>query len=172
MLSNQKLTYKLLFICFFTPFFQAFSQETTVKKIQNLNASDKVAYFNLEKDTPVNEADTAQTGWDISFQHTGIIVQSSAEGQVIANTSFDKTIAAPAIGYKKGKQAIPWGSGNGWYTYNMDTHIINPIEGKIVLIHTATGKYFKLVIDSYYKDGADGPSGYYSFRYAGINPEK
>ncbi|MFS2189757.1 HmuY family protein [Mucilaginibacter sp. Mucisp84] len=169
---NKKTSYRLLFICLFSPVYQGVSQELTVKKVGNLNASDKVAYFNLEKGAQVNEADTAQTGWDISFQHTGIIVQNSAGGQVIANISFDKVAAAPAAGYKKGKQAIPWGSGNGWYTYNMDTHIINPITGRVILIHTAAGKYFKLVIDSYYKNGADGPGGYYSFHYAGIDPEK
>jgi HmuY protein len=168
----QKLSYRFLLICLCAPVYQVFSQEHPIKKIQNLNAADQVAYFNLEKGIIVNEADTTQTGWDISFQHTGILVRPSAEGQVIANTSFDKVIAAPAVGYKKGKQAIPWGSGNGWYTYNMDTHIISPIAGKVILIHTASGKYYKLVIDSYYKDGPDGAGGYYTFQYAAINPEK
>lgn len=168
----QKLSYKLLFIVLCSPLFGAFAQQQDLKKIQNLNAADNTTYFNLEKGIVVNEADTAKTGWDISFQHTGIMVQASAGGQIIGNTSIDKITAAPAGGYKKGKQAIPWGSGNGWYTYNMENHTISPIAGKVILIHTASGKYFKLVIDSYYKDGADGAGGYYTFRYADIDPEK
>jgi hypothetical protein len=166
----QKLSYKLLFIVLCSPLFGAFAQQQDLKKIQNLNAADNTTYFNLEKGIVVNEADTAKTGWDISFQHTGIMVQTS--GQVIDNTSIDKITAAPAGGYKTGKQAIPWGSGNGWYTYNMENHTISPIAGRVILIHTASGKYFKLVIDSYYKDGPDGAGGYYTFRYADIDPEK
>lgn len=146
----------------------AFSQTISVKKIQNLNASEKLAYFNLEKGTEVSEADTAKTGWDISFQHTGIIVQGAAEGQIVADAAFDKVDKAPTTGYKKGKQAIPWGSGNGWYTYNMDNHQISPIPGKVIFIHTASGKYYKLIIDSYYKDGPDGASANYTFRYAAL----
>lgn len=166
----QKLSYKLLFIVICSPLFGAFAQQQDLKKIQNLNAADNTTYFNLEKGIVVNEADTAKIRWDISFQHTGIMVQTS--GQVIGNISIDKITAAPAGGYKTGKQAIPWGSGNSWYTYNMENHTISPIAGRVILIHTASGKYFKLVIDSYYKDGADGAGGYYTFRYAAIDPEK
>lgn len=168
MIAIKKLGYGLLLTGLLMPVGSAFSQTNTVKKIQNLNASDKVAYFNLEKGTEVSEADTAKTGWDISFQHTGIIVQGAAEGQVVSDAAFDKIDKAPASGYKKGKQAIPWGSGNGWYTYNMDNHQITPIPDKVIVIHAASGKYYKLVIDSYYKDGPDGASGNYTFHYSAL----
>ncbi|WPV01770.1 HmuY family protein [Mucilaginibacter sp. cycad4] len=168
MINLKKISYRLLLTGLIMPIGYAFSQSSAIKKIQNLNAADKMAYFNFEKGTEVNEADTAKTGWDISFQHTGIIVQGAAEGQIVSDASFDKIDKAPASGYKKGKQAIPWGSGNGWYTYNMDNHQISPIPGKVIFIHTAAGKFYKLIIDSYYKDGPDGASANYTFRYSAL----
>jgi hypothetical protein len=168
MAITQKLSYRLLLACILMPAGFAFSQTAAVKKIENLNAADKTTYFNLETGTEVNEADTAKTGWDLAFQHTAIVLQSKAEGQLVSDASFDKIIAAPATGYQKGKTAIPWGSGKGWYTYNMDNHVVAPIPGKVIFIHTAAGKYYKLVIDSYYKDGADGASANYTFRYSMI----
>lgn len=146
----------------------AFAQTNAVKKIQNLNAADKITYFNLESGTEVAEADTAKIGWDIAFQHTVIVLPGTAEGQLVADASFDKITSPPATGFQKGKTAIPWGSGKGWYTYNMDNHVVAPIAGKVIFIHTAAGKYYKLVIDGYYKDGPDGASGNYTFRYSAL----
>lgn len=168
MINIKQLSYRLLLTGLLMPAAYAFSQTSPVKKIQNLNASDKMVYFNLEKGTEVSEADTAKTGWDISFQHTGVIIQGAGEGQIVSETTFDKVDKAPSSGYKKGNQAVPWGSGKGWYAYNMDNHQITPIPGRVIFIHTAAGKYYKLIIDSYYKDGPDGASGNYTFRYSAL----
>lgn len=170
MTTFQKLSYKLLLTCIFMPVGYAFSQTAAIKKIQNLNAADKITYFNLETGTEVSEADTAKTSWDLAFQHTVIVLCSTAEGQIVSDASFDKITSAPSTGYQKGKTALPWGSGKGWYTYNMDNHVVAPIAGKVIFIHTASGKYYKLVIDSYYKDAsADGASANYTFRYSTVN---
>jgi hypothetical protein len=169
MITIKKISYRLLLTGLLMPVGYAFSQINSVKKIQNINASGKVTYFNLESGIEVNEADTAKTGWDLAFQHTVIILRSTAEGQIVSDASFDKITTAPSTGYQKGKTALPWGSGKGWYTYNMDNHVVAPIPGKVIFIHTAAGKYYKLVIDSYYKDGsADGASANYTFRYSTV----
>ena len=157
----------LLFILVLS-FQNAFSQGDAVKKVQDLNAADKTVYYNLEKGIAVDAADTLKTGWDISFQRTKIELQAAACGQLLENSAFEKIAQAPSTGYLPGRAAIPNGSGKGWYLYNMDNHIISPIAGKVILVRAASGKYYKLVIDSYYKQGADGSSGYYTFRFAEI----
>jgi hypothetical protein len=58
----------------------------------------------------------------------------------------------------------------GWYNYDGATNIVTPIAGKVILIRTATGKYAKLEIVSYYQNAPATPtatsvSRYYTFRY-------
>jgi hypothetical protein len=90
---------------------------------------------------------------------------------------FDQTLLAPDAGYKMDDKtatppyAIPTGSGNGWYSAtSTQPTIISPIAGKIIILKTATGKYAKMEILSYYKDAPASPTGneparYYTFRY-------
>ena len=67
--------------------------------------------------------------------------------------------------------AISTGSGNGWYTYNGQTHVISPTPGKILVFKTHDGLYAKIEILSYYKDSPANPnaftdpSRYYTFNY-------
>jgi hypothetical protein len=172
MKTIKKVAYSFLLFSLGLPFQRAFSQESTVKKVENLNASTTTVYFNLENGAEVNAADTATNSWDISFQRTKVELQASASGQLLENSAFDKIEKAPAEGFLPGKAGIPNGSGKGWYLYNFENHDVSPIPGKVILVHTKSGKYVKLVIDSYYKTGADGTSGYYTFRYSFIPPNK
>jgi hypothetical protein len=90
---------------------------------------------------------------------------------VLKNTSFDKVTTAPADGYIEDSaqaKAVPPGTGQGWYLYDMTNHTVNPAPGRIIVIKTASGKYAKVEILNYYKNG-DGEPGYYTFRYAFIN---
>lgn len=148
----------------------AFAQEE--KKQYNLNAADGVVYYDLETNQPVAKTNK---GWDISFNKTSIQLNSAegkVEGQVVSGTSFDKLTKAPAAGFKKdgaSASAIPGGSGNGWYTYNMDDHSIQPIADRVLVIKTTEGKIVKLAVTSYYKDQKDfNPGGYYNFKYSFI----
>ncbi|HMR90707.1 MAG TPA: HmuY family protein [Chitinophagaceae bacterium] len=140
-----------------------------IKTVNNLAAAEQMVYFDIDKGQIVAAADA---GWDIAFHKTSISVNSekgNVSAQVVAGTSFDKLAKAPATGYiKDGKQtAVPGGSGNGWYVYNMDDHTIQPIADRVIVIKTTAGKTAKLAILSYYKDQADyNPGGYYSFQYA------
>jgi hypothetical protein len=170
MKTITKISCILLLFTFGIAVQRASSQQPVAKKVQDLNATGKPVYYNLEKGTAVDEADTAKTSWDLSFQRTAITLQATASGQLLENSDFEKIEHAPSAGYTFGKGAIPMGSGKSWYLYNMDNHTVSPIPGKVILIRTASGKYYKLIIDSYYKAGQDGPSGYYTFRYKEIVP--
>jgi hypothetical protein len=83
--------------------------------------------------------------------------------------SDNKAGATPAE-----RNAIPTGSGNGWYTYTGATNLVAPIAGKVIVVKTAENRYAKFEILSYYKGApaspAPEPAGadkdrYYTFRY-------
>jgi len=136
-------------------------------------------YFSLEN----NQLVESQGGnWDIGFKGTTIIVNSGVSGSgsaqgTVATGIFDEMDAIPASAtfVSDGSEglAIPTGSGNGWYNYNFQTHIVSPIPGRILLIKTNAGNYAKIEILSYYENnpplsevnGLSTPSPYYTFRY-------
>jgi len=146
-----------------------YAQET--KTINNLDASSKTAYFDLETGREVTDT---SDDWDIAFNRTTVLVNggSSGKGQVTAallkDTSFEQVTKQPANGFKADsdqEKAIPTGSGNGWYEYNMADHSISPIPGRILVIKSSSGKYAKLEILSYYNK-SNYNSANYSFRYS------
>lgn len=140
------------------------------KTEKNLDAKSKTTFYSLETGKIVKETEN----WDLAFNNTTIKLNSKRKvaAQVLHNTSFDKIVKAPETGYKEDTQstsAIPTGSGNGWYNYDMATHALTPIPGRIILVKTASGKHLKLEITSYYQDGEDyNETGFYTFRYATV----
>lgn len=126
--------------------------------------------------------------WDIAFRGTTILVNGgtafatdeparTGEGAVatLSGVLFNEVTTVPAattfIQDSAAAYAIPAGSGNGWYTYNAETHIITATAGKVFVVKTHDGKYAKLEILSYYKDAPANPTQetetrYYTFNFA------
>ncbi|MCC8407521.1 HmuY family protein [Mucilaginibacter sp. UR6-1] len=147
-----------------------------IKVVKDLQATSKV-YFSIDNGTQVTGTDTASAVWDIALQRTNILVNSGTSGkgttaaQLLKNTAFDKVTTAPADGYIEDSaqaKAVPPGTGQGWYLYDMTNHTVNPAPGRIIVVKTSSGKYAKIEVLNYYKNG-DGDPGYYTFRYAFIN---
>lgn len=144
-----------------------------VKTLSNLDASQGPIYLNLAQGSTVDRS----ANWDISLFKTTILVNSGTSGtgkdsaQVITST-FEQLTKAPQAGFAADKdmqRAIPTGSGNGWYTYNMEEHTINAAPDKVIVIKDASGKYIKLQVQSYYKDGKPYEAGaHYTLRYTQI----
>lgn len=131
---------------------------------------------------------TTTTGddWDIAFRGTTILVnggEETADDQPartanarayiatgsLAEITEVNTAMLSADSATEGL-AITTGSGNGWYSYNPENHIISPIAGKVIVVETVTGAYAKVEIISYYKDGdTASDSQYYTFNYV-YNP--
>lgn len=126
--------------------------------------------------------------WDVAFRGTTIIINGGSKigltdepnrtgnGAVsVVNSTLDSVKEIPSSAtFKQDQQnsyAIPTSSGAGWYSYNMDTHLIAPIAGKVFVVKTHDGKYAKFEIISYYKDAPtkvnplEDESSYYTFRY-------
>jgi hypothetical protein len=140
------------------------------------------AFFSLERNEPVAFTDSATNKWDIAMRSTTILTNGGTSGPALGGAfvqrgvSFDTYATIPSDSTFRTDlnttpaYAIPTGSGNGWYNYNAATNIISPIPGNIIVVRTATGKYAKLEILSYYKDAPATPTAadvprHYTFRF-------
>ncbi len=139
----------------------------------------RFAFFSLRENAVVPASDSATTRWDIALRGTTILVNGGTSGpgqgqaQVWTGT-FEDLAEAPADGYATDSgagNAIPTGSGNGWYNYNPQLNLITPIPGRVLVIRTADGRYAKLSIISYYRGAPASPdplndeARYYTFDY-------
>ncbi len=147
----------------------------------------KYTFYSLEKNAIVPNTDSASTKWDIAFMATRILTNGGTSGtglggafvytglfdglKTIPTDSVFKTDNAPT------SYAITTGSGKGWYTYDGLNNLITPLAGRVLVIKTASGKYAKIEIISYYKGGVTLPASasdadklnkqrYYTFRFA------
>lgn len=145
-------------------------------------------YYSLVDNKVVASTDAASTKWDIAFSSTKILINGGTSGPGIGGAFvyvglFDalKTIPADSNfstdNANAASFAIPLGSGKAWYTYDGLTTLVSPIAGRVLVIRTATGKFAKIEIISYYKGGVTLPASasvndklfkqrYYTFRYA------
>lgn len=145
-------------------------------------------YYGLVDNKVIPSTDAASTKWDVAFSSTKILVNGGTSGPGVGGAfvhigSFDTFTSIPADSIFKTDNsnaasfAITLGSGKAWYTYDGLTTLISPIAGRVLVIRTATGKYAKIEIISYYKGGVTLPASasvndklfkqrYYTFRYA------
>ncbi|WP_229252805.1 HmuY family protein [Dyadobacter helix] len=159
--------------------FQQRSVVSDIKVFKDLNGNAKpFAYFSLQSGKEVGAGEAKTVNWDIAFSRTTIAVNGGTSGPgqggaQVLEQPFDKVSEAPAAGYMAdgaAGYAIPGGSGNSWYNYDMKVHAILPIPGRTLLIKMADGKFAKLEIISYYKGAPDEvpteESSYFTFRYS------
>ena len=147
----------------------------------------KYTFYSLEKNAVVPNSDSASTKWDIAFMATKIITNGGTSGSGLGGAFvytglFDALTTVPTDSVFKtdnapSSYAITYGSGKGWYNYDGLTNIVTPLAGRVLVIRTASGKYAKMEITSYYKGGVTLPATasdadkltkqrYYTFRYA------
>ncbi|MCX6203645.1 MAG: HmuY family protein [Bacteroidetes bacterium] len=148
-------------------------------------SAGKYTFYSIENNEIVPNTDSASAKWDLAFMSTRILTNGGTSGPALGGGFiftglFDdlKTISADSI-FKTDNAptyAITAGSGKGWYTYDQLTSLITPLAGRVLVIRTASGKYAKLEITSYYKGGVTLPVSasdaekltkqrYYNFRY-------
>ena len=135
-------------------------------------------YFSFEQNKLVPSKDG---NWDLGLKGLSIIVNSGISGDgdaeaAIVQGVFEQYNSIPETVQLKSDTteglAIPTGSGNGWYNYNMTTHTVSPQPGNILIVKTNAGNYVKMEILSYYEDNPPlnevditTPSAYYTFQY-------
>ena len=137
--------------------------------------------FSFAKQTIVTGDD-----WDVAFRATTILVNGGFSGGqdepsrtglgggyvTVGNYGSIKSADESLIEQdSETNKAIKLGSGNGWYNYDSQTHLITPIAGRTLVFKTHNGRYAKMQIMSYYKDSPETPnafssqSQYYTFNY-------
>jgi hypothetical protein len=147
-------------------------------------------YFSLITNAKVDSSEKKTTKWDIAFakeynsyvsinngtNESSFGLGGPGKGAMIAvNQNYDKLITAPSDGEfaRNGITAAGWdsGNGNGWYFYDLKTHIAIPVKNRTYVLRTADGKFAKLELVSMYK-GAPAvvpditwPAPYFTFRY-------
>jgi HmuY protein len=146
----------------------------------------KYAFFSLETNQWVSNADSATAKWDLAFSGTTIRVNNVTSGPGTGGAfvyvgTFDALSSVPADSVFKVDNhpvsyAITRGSGKGWYNYDGANNLLTPIPGRVLVVKTASGKYAKLEVLNYYRGGIT-PSAtatdavkineqrYYTFRY-------
>ena len=126
--------------------------------------SGRFTYFSLRENRIITDADTLTNKWDIAFREFFIKLNggTSATGggnaaAIVANSTFEAFTAIPATETGWLQDNAPAFAINpapgGWYTYNSTPFIALPIPGKIFVLRTADGRYAKMEITSFYRNG-------------------
>tara|TARA_B110000008_G_scaffold160831_1_gene161477 strand:+ start:61 stop:687 length:627 start_codon:yes stop_codon:yes gene_type:complete len=153
-----------------------------------VNPSDSVLTGKYEKFS-FSEGDTvSHDNWDVAFRGTTIIVnggdsyninQPERIGNAAVYIATGVMLDIRTVDLSKLEQDNTSGpaivddlgiSGDGWASYDMSTHIISPIAGRILVFRTHDDKYAKMEIVYYYDSPNPDPSngdygGYYTFNY-------
>gem|GEM_PF-1998914 len=118
----------------------------------------KPIYFSLQK----NAEAKADGDWDIAF--TGLantlIVSNSKVGtwMKVLNVDYDKIDRKPSLSYSEAESGNIANYENGWYTYDVQTHVVEPIKGKTIFLRTGNGKYYKIKMISIYEGAPAYPT--------------
>lgn len=147
-------------------------------------------YFSFKTGAKVAATEKLTAGWDLAFAkeynsfvsvNNGLNESSLGYGgagkgaMIVVNQAYNDVKEAPAdAGFTaNGITGAGWdsGNGNGWFFYELKTHIAVPIKNRTYLLRTAEGKYAKLELLSMYKGNPvtvsdiKWPAPYFTFRY-------
>ncbi len=158
-----------------------------------LNISDTSVTGTFTKFSFSEEDTVNHNNWDVAFRGTTIIVNGGAKAHndqpdrtgnaavyiaigsmseinsVDTNRLFQDNVSGSAI--LENMMVDDLGiSGEGWASYNYQTHIISPIPGRILVFRTQDNKYAKMEVLSFYDNPNPNPSegdygGFYTFNY-------
>jgi hypothetical protein len=153
-------------------------QPLTVQTVRNLAAdttigfsptgrpigANRYTYFSLRENKIIEGADTLTNKWDIAFKQFIIKVNGGTNATgggnaavLIANNTFEGytqiTEADADFKQDNGPAFAINPAPGGWYTYSTTTFLAFPIPGKIFVIRTADGRFAKMEITSFYKNG-------------------
>jgi len=154
----------------------------------DVNILDSLVTGKFEKFS-FSEGDTViHDNWDVAFSGTTIIVNGGDSYSVNQPERIGNAAVYIATGVMSDIRTVDLSkleqdntsgpaivddlgiSGDGWASYDMSTHIISPIAGRILVFRTHDDKYAKMEIVYYYDSPNPEPSngdygGYYTFNY-------
>lgn len=147
-------------------------------------------YFSFKTGAKVDDSKKVSADWDIAFAkeyNSYVSINNATDSKsfgfggtgkgamITVNQAYDQVKQAPSDAEftSNGITAAGWdpGSGNGWYFYDLGTHIAVPVKNRTYVLRTADGKYAKLQLISMYKgapatvSSLNWPAPYFTFRY-------
>lgn len=159
---------------------------------KTISSGFRTFYFSFTTNAKVDSSQKKTALWDLSFareynSYVGINNSTNDESlgfggtgkgsMVVINKAYDQVTEAPAddVFTKTGITSAGWDSGSGdsegWYFYDLKTHLAVPVKNRTYVLRTADGKYAKLEIVSMYKGAPavvtdlNWPAPYFTFRY-------
>jgi hypothetical protein len=160
---------------------------TTDTSINATNQSDWI-YFDFESRSEIAPAMAEGSKvWDLALERFKIKVNggvsgvASVEVAALPGVDFGGLSQAPASGYATdaapadsadggftaGTDGLAFEAGDGWYAYDLGTHVLTP-RPVVYVVHTGEGNYYKLQILGYYDQA--GTPGHMSFKWAPVQP--
>lgn len=147
-------------------------------------------YFSMKTAAKVPASEKLTASWDLAFAkeynsyvsiNNGTDANSLGFGgpgkgaMMVVNQAYAQLKTAPSdaefTANGISSTGIDVGNGNGWFFYEMNTHIAVPVKNRTFVIRTADGKYAKLELISMYKGAPavvsdlNWPAPYFTFRY-------
>ena len=122
--------------------------------------------------------------WDVAFRGTTIIINGGESSNIDQPNRTGNVAAYIATGTMESITEVDTSSllqdnsispvipddfgftGTGWCIYDMNTHVILPISGKILVFRTHDNKYAKMEILNFYDTPMSSPyGGFFTFNY-------
>ncbi|WP_316820872.1 HmuY family protein [Pedobacter gandavensis] len=147
-------------------------------------------YFSLKTVAKVPASEKLSSAWDLAFAkeyNSYVSINNGSDANslgfggpgkgamMVINQAYAQLKTAPSdaefTANGISSTGIDVGNGNGWFFYEMNTHIAVPVKNRTFVIRTAEGKYAKLELISMYKGAPavvsdlNWPAPYFTFRY-------
>lgn len=147
-------------------------------------------YFSMKTGAKVPASEKLTASWDLAFAkeyNSYVSINNGADASslgfggpgkgamLVINQAYDQLKTAPSdaefLANGISSTGIDVGNGNGWFFYEMNTHIAVPVKNRTFVIRTADGQFAKLELISMYKGAPkvvsdlNWPAPYFTFRY-------
>ena len=148
-------------------------------------AEDVWTYFDFESRAQAQPTNPdADPTWDLAALRFNVKTNGGTSGTgnaavaILEGTTFDAVTAPPTSGWLTDTATEPGVGGSpdamtspgyafdNWFKYDIATHTLQPVEGRIYVVRTPEGNHFKMAMLGYYDDA--GTPGYVHFRWAAI----
>ncbi len=115
-------------------------------------------YFSLQENKVMQKDDN----WDIAFSglaNTQIISNSKANVWMeVLNSPYEKSQSKPSLPFNQSTSGnVAYGE-QGWYIYDVLTHVISPVKGKTIFVKTGNNRVFKIMMVSIYQGAPEFPT--------------
>lgn len=171
--------------------------DTAVVIRQNLQPDSTIGwmYYSIDGDSLIPEDQAGVLSWDVRMAflkccggskqidiqlNSGTVGTGTTKGAMVDSRfeSFTQMLAGTTLRSDDTANPIvplPVIGASVMFTYDFASHTIRPSPDRLLVLRTSRGRLVKFQITSIYKDAPlaptqDSPIGYYSFRYANLQP--